>query len=37
MIEPELDRYWETVVGTIQDGIMIVNVRDGVHKAGTSL
>lgn len=25
MIEPELDRYWETVVGTIQDGIMIVN------------
>jgi PAS domain S-box-containing protein len=25
MIEHELDRYWQTVVGTIQDGIMIVN------------
>ncbi len=25
MIEHELDRYWQTVVSTIQDGIMIVN------------
>lgn len=25
MIEHELDRYWKTVVNTIQDGIMIVN------------
>ncbi len=25
MIEHELDRYWQTVVNTIQDGIMIVN------------
>ncbi len=27
MSEQELDRYWKTVVNTIQDGIMIVNTR----------
>jgi len=27
MIEEELDRYWKTVVNTIQDGIMIVDTR----------
>ena len=25
MSEQELDRYWKTVVNTIQDGIMIVS------------
>ena len=27
MSEQELDRYWKTVVNTIQDGIMIVSTR----------
>ena len=27
MVEEELDRYWKTVVNTIQDGIMIVDTR----------
>ena len=30
MIEHELDRYWETVVSTIQDGILNVN-KYGTH------
>ena len=25
MFEEELDRYWKTVVNTIQDGVMIVD------------
>ena len=27
MAEEELDRYWKTVVNTIQDGIMIVDTH----------
>ena len=30
MVEEELDRYWKTVVNTIQDGIMIVDTRGRV-------
>ncbi len=30
MAEQELDRYWKTVVNTIQDGIMIVNTRGAI-------
>ncbi len=29
MIEQELNRYWKTVVNTIQDGVMIVGT-DGI-------
>jgi two-component system, NtrC family, response regulator HydG len=30
MFEQELDRYWKTVVGTIQDGIMIVDTAGAI-------
>ena len=30
MFEQEIDRYWKTVVNTIQDGVMIVDTRGAV-------
>ena len=37
MFEQELDRYWKTVVNTIQDGLMIVDKRGTIVSANKAL
>jgi PAS domain S-box-containing protein len=37
MIEQELNKYWQTVVNTIQDGIMIVNTEGTLVSANKAL
>ena len=37
MLEQELNRYWKTVVNTIQDGVMIVDTDGTIVSANKAL
>ncbi|MGB9436373.1 MAG: PAS domain-containing protein [Desulfobacterales bacterium] len=37
MIEQELNRYWKTVVNTIQDGVMIVDTDGTIVSVNKAL